>query len=71
MLAHVDFLEDSIADTYRQVDVLLRPVAELVELVMTIPGVGRRVAEVLVAEVGLDMTTFSTACGVPECCTCR
>jgi hypothetical protein len=23
MLAHVDFLEDSIADTYRQVDVLL------------------------------------------------
>jgi transposase len=61
MLAHVDFLEDSIAETYRQVEVLLRPVAELVELVMTIPGVGRRVAEVLIAEVGLDMDVFPTA----------
>ena len=28
---------------------------------MTIPGVGRRVAEVLIAEVGLDMTVFPTA----------
>ncbi|MCE3556537.1 IS110 family transposase [Pseudonocardia sp. RS11V-5] len=61
MLAHVDFLEDSIAQTYQQVDVLLRPVADVVELVQTIPGVGRRVAEVLVAEVGLDMTAFPTA----------
>jgi transposase len=32
-----------------------------VELVMTIPGVGRRTAEVLIAEVGLDMTVFPTA----------
>ena len=40
---------------------LLRPVADIVELVMTIPGVGRRIAEVLIAEVGLDMTVFPTA----------
>jgi transposase len=60
MLAHVNFLEDPIAQTYRQVDVLLRPVMDVVELVMTIPGVGRRVAEVLVAEVGLDMNAFPT-----------
>ena len=40
---------------------LLRPIADLVELVMTIPGVGRRTAEVLIAEVGLDMTVFPTA----------
>ena len=61
MLAHVDFLETSIAETYQQVDVLLRPVAQVVELVMTIPGVGRRVAEVLIAEVGVDMDAFPTA----------
>jgi transposase len=58
MLAHIDFLESSIAETYQRVEVLLRPVADMVELVMTIPGVGRRVAEVLIAEVGLDMTVF-------------
>jgi transposase len=61
MLAHIDFLEASIAETDQRVEVLLRPVADLVELVTTIPGVGRRVAEVLAAEVGLDMTVFPTA----------
>jgi transposase len=61
MLAHVDFLESSITETYERVEVLLRAVADIVELVMTIPGVGRRVAEVLIAEVGLDMTVFPTA----------
>ena len=61
MLAHVEFLESSIAETYQQVEVLLRPIADTVELVMTIPGVGRRVAEVLIAEVGLDMTVFPTS----------
>jgi len=40
--------------------VLLRPVTDTLELVMTIPGVGRRVGDVLIAEVGLDMT-------VPPC----
>lgn len=61
MLAHVDFLEESIAETYQRIEVGLRPVTDIVELVMTLPGVGRRVAEVLIAEVGLDMTVFPTA----------
>lgn len=61
MLAHVEFLEESIAQTYQRIDVGLRSVTDIVELVMTIPGVGRRVAEVLIAEVGLDMTVFPSA----------
>jgi transposase len=61
LLAHVDFLEESLAEIHWRVEVLLRPVDDLVELVMTIPGVGRRVAEVLIAEVGLDMTVFPSA----------
>src|SRR6185437_3394822 len=61
MLAHIDFLESAILETHQRTEVLLRPVADIVELVMTIPGVGRRVAEVLIAEVGLDMTVFPTA----------
>ncbi|HZS22281.1 MAG TPA: IS110 family transposase [Pseudonocardiaceae bacterium] len=61
MLAHVDFLEASIAQTYQQVDVLLRSHHSVLDLVMTIPGVARRVAEVLVAEVGLDMSVFPSA----------
>jgi transposase len=61
MLAHIDFLEASIAQTYQQVDVLLRSHHRVLDLVMTIPGVARRVAEVIVAEVGLDMSVFPTA----------
>lgn len=61
MLAHIDFLEASIAETYQQVDVLLRSHRTVLDLIMTIPGVGRRVAEVMIAEVGLDMTVFPTA----------
>jgi transposase len=61
MLAHIDFLESAILETHQRIEVLLRPVADIVELVMTIPGVGRRTAEVLIAEVGLDMTVFPTA----------
>ena len=52
MLAHIDFLESAIVETHQRIEVLLRPVADIVELVMTIPGVGRRTAEVLIAEVG-------------------
>jgi len=61
MLMHIDFLEASIAETYQQVDVLLRSHGNVLDLIMTIPGVGRRVAEVMIAEVGLDMDVFPTA----------
>jgi transposase len=57
MLTHVDFLETAIVETYQQV-VLLRPIGALVDLIMTIPGVEPRVAEVFIAEVGLDMSVF-------------
>ena len=36
-------------------------VSEAVELLDTIPGVGRRVAEIMVAEMGADMEQFPTA----------
>ena len=35
--------------------------SEAVERLMTIPGVGRRAAEVIIAEIGLDMTVFPDA----------
>lgn len=61
LLAQVDFLEAAIAETQQRIAVMLAPLADTVELVMTIPGVGRRTAEVLIAEVGVDMRVFPTA----------
>ena len=39
----------------------LRPFAATLALLVTIPGVDFRVAEVVVAEIGLDMSRFPTA----------
>ena len=38
----------------------LSPFCEQIELLKTIPGVNQRVAEVIVAEIGVDMSRFAT-----------
>jgi transposase len=60
ILAHVDFLDESIAALSERIEALLLPFARELELLDTIPGVDRRAAEVILAEVGPDMTRFPT-----------
>jgi len=60
-LAHIEFLEQAIAQVSAEIQERLRPFeAELARL-ETIPGIGRRVAELLVAEIGADMSRFGSA----------
>jgi transposase len=60
-LAHIDFLDEAIDQLTREIAERLRPVqAELARL-DSIHGVGRVVAEVFAAEVGLDMGRFPSA----------
>jgi transposase len=61
ILAAIDFLDGEIADLDARVAELQRPFADAVERVDEIPGVGRRVAEVLLAEVGADVARFPSA----------
>jgi transposase len=60
-VAHVDFLDAAIARVSTEVAARLEPVAEAVERLDTIPGIGRYVAEALIAEIGTDMRRFPTA----------
>jgi transposase len=60
-LAHLDFLEASIAQVSAEIAARLRPFAAAQERLMTIPGVGLRTAETLLAEVGSDLSHFPTA----------
>jgi transposase len=53
-------LEIRIAAVSEEITRRLEPVGEAVERLDTIPGVGQRTAEVLVAELGTDMTRFPT-----------
>jgi transposase len=60
-LDHIDHLDAAIANLDERVDEVIRPFAAIRELLVTIPGVGKRVAEVIMAEIGVDMSVFPTA----------
>lgn len=59
-LHQIEALEAGIAQLERRMDKLLRPFRDRVEQLATIPGVSRTVAQVLIAEIGLDMGRFPT-----------
>jgi transposase len=61
LLAHIDMLDDAIGTLDEKVEALLAPHKQIVELLCTIPGVALRIAQVLIAECGLDMSRFPTA----------
>jgi transposase len=60
-LAHVEYLDASIDRVSGEIQERLRPEEDTIARLVTIPGVGRRTAEVLVAEIGTDMRQFPTA----------
>jgi transposase len=58
ILAHLDFLDEQIQLLSDEIEAQLVPFGAAVELLCTIPGVQRRTAEVIVAEIGIDMSRF-------------
>jgi transposase len=60
ILAHVDYLEESLARLSQRVEELLRPFEAEAQRLQTIPGVGVKTAQVMVAEFGVDMSKFPT-----------
>lgn len=61
MLSHVEELEEDIAALSERIEAATDPFANEVSLLCSIPGVGQRTAEVVLAEIGADMTVFATA----------
>lgn len=59
LLGHIDYLEETIARLSEEVAVRLGPFEKAVAHLDTIPGVNRRVAEIVLAEVGHDMSQFA------------
>ncbi len=60
ILAHLDYLDEAIGRVSARIDELMRPFAVERELLATIPGVDKRLAEAMIAEIGVDMTRFGT-----------
>lgn len=61
LLAQIDSLDETIERFNEQIETYCRPFEEAVTLLDTIPGVGRETAEVIVSEIGIDMSRFPTA----------
>jgi transposase len=61
ILAHLDFLDESIERLSADIATMLAPFASAIDLLDTIPGVNRRTAEVILAECGADMSRFGSA----------
>lgn len=59
-LDHVKHLEAQIDRFSKRIEEVLGPLAEAVERLKTIPGVEQRAAEIIVAEIGADMSVFPT-----------
>jgi transposase len=61
LLNQMDYLEEAIARLDAQIAEVVAPFVVQIEHLDSIPGVSRRIAEVLIAEVGVDMTPFESA----------
>jgi len=60
ILTHLDFLDEAIARMNDEVEKQIRPFLPQINLLKTIPIVAQRTAEVLIAEIGVDMSRFPT-----------
>jgi hypothetical protein len=60
MLAHIDELTATVAELTVEIDAEMTPFQQARERLTSIPGVSNRVAEVIIAETGANMTRFTT-----------
>jgi transposase len=61
MLRRIDTLTADVAALDARIDELITPFTDAVDKLDEIPGVGRRSAQELIAEIGVTMTVFPTA----------
>lgn len=60
-LEHVAHLDEMIVELDRKIEELCRPFEQTLQCLDAIPGVNQRIAQIIVAEIGLDMSRFRTS----------
>ena len=61
MLERLDDINEKISSLDQEIQERMRPFDQELELLDTIPGVGLRIAQEIIAEAGVDMSRFPTA----------
>ncbi|MFN8472522.1 MAG: IS110 family transposase [Anaerolineae bacterium] len=60
-LSHIDYLDEAIDKLDKEIEEQIRPFEATLERWDQLPGVNRRIAEIIVAEVGPDLKAFEDA----------
>ena len=60
LVAHVDYLSAAIGRLDARIEEMMIPFRAARELMTTIPGIAKRNAEIILAEIGVDMSRFAT-----------
>ena len=58
ILEHLDVLDENIAECDGKVEEMCRPFREQMKLLDTVPGIGEKAAQDILAEVGVEMSSF-------------
>jgi transposase len=58
VLGHVDYLDEAITTVSAEIEGRLAPFEAPLRRLDTVPGIAQRTAEVIIAEIGVDMTVF-------------
>jgi transposase len=61
ILSHIEFLDEAIGNLSAEIERVIAPFDRELELLTTITGVQRRTAEMLIGEIGVDMSRFGSA----------
>jgi len=59
-LAHIDYINGLISELDEEIEKRMAPFIKDLDLIDSIPGVGKRTAEQILAEIGTDMSRFPT-----------
>jgi transposase len=60
-LSHLDYLEETMARITTEIEQRLQNEQQALELLDTVPGISHRAAEILIAELGTDLSRFPSA----------
>jgi transposase len=58
VLAHLDDMDEAIGTVSAQIELVMAPFGEGLTRLDAIPGINQRTAEVIIAEIGVDMSVF-------------
>jgi transposase len=61
ILSHLEFLDEAIGHLSAEIEQVIAPFGLAVEMLRTIPGVQQRTAELIIAEIGVDMGRFGSS----------